>query len=118
MNGYIKFEERVKRRRLERQLDAARAAIEKRQPNQAAPALDEAIELNPDEPELSTLVAALDNLRRPTSRTTPRSLAGCRGNFRRDDARGIADGRPIGAVLESGCLRDARLPLSFPRLLG
>ena len=68
VNGYIKFEERVKRRRLERQLDAARAAIEERQPNQAAAALDEVIELNPDEPELSTLVAALDNLRRPTSR--------------------------------------------------
>ena len=68
VSGYVKFEERVKRRRLERRLDAARAAIEKRQPDEAAVALDEVIELNPELPELSALVAALDDLRRPTSR--------------------------------------------------
>jgi hypothetical protein len=65
--GYVKFEERVKRRRVERRLDAARAAIQRQQLSEAAVALDEVMELNPHVPELSALTAALDDLRRSRS---------------------------------------------------
>jgi hypothetical protein len=67
VGGYLEFEERAKRRRVERRLDAARAAIERRQLNEAAVALGEVIELNPQEPELGALIAAFDRLRGSTS---------------------------------------------------
>jgi hypothetical protein len=62
VGGYLEFEERAKRRRVERRLDAARAAIQKRRLKEAAVALREVIELDPHDPELRALIAAFDDL--------------------------------------------------------
>jgi hypothetical protein len=68
--GYAKFEQRAKRRRVDRKLDAARAALDEQRLKAAAAALDEVIELDPNLPELSELTARFDDLRR--SAATPR----------------------------------------------
>ena len=62
--GYAKFEQRAKRRRVDRRIDAARAAIEQQRLKAAAVALDEVIELDPNLPELAELTARFDELRR------------------------------------------------------
>ena len=61
---YAKFEQRAKRRRVDRRIDAARAAIEQHRLTAAATALDEVIELDPNLPELAELTARFDELRR------------------------------------------------------
>jgi tetratricopeptide (TPR) repeat protein len=71
-NGYAKFEARAKRRRVDRRLDAARAALERRQLKDAAAALDEIIELDPNLPELSELTTSFDALSRANATTTRR----------------------------------------------
>ena len=68
--GYAKFEQRARRRRVDRRIDAARAAIEQQRLRAAAAALDEVIELDPNLPELAELTARFDELRRATA--TPR----------------------------------------------
>jgi hypothetical protein len=65
--GYAKFEQRAKRRRVDRRLDAARAAIQQQRLKAAASALDEVIELDPNLPELAELTAQFDELRRATA---------------------------------------------------
>jgi hypothetical protein len=70
-DGYAKFEQRAKRRRVDRRLDAARAALNAGRLRAAAYALDEVIELDPNLPELTTLTAQFDELRRQTA-TPPR----------------------------------------------
>jgi len=67
--GYAKFEQRARRRRVDRRLDAARAAIAKKKLREAASALDEVIELDPNLPELSELTAAFDDLRKNARRS-------------------------------------------------
>jgi hypothetical protein len=67
--GYAKFEARAKRRRVDRRVDAARAAIEHRRVRDAANALDEIGELDPNLPELAELTASFVELRRDTSVT-------------------------------------------------
>ncbi|HJZ70825.1 MAG TPA: hypothetical protein VKE51_03745 [Vicinamibacterales bacterium] len=62
--GYAKFEQRARRRRVDRRIDAARLAIEKKHVRRAALALDEVIELDPNLPELSELTIQFDQLRR------------------------------------------------------
>jgi len=62
--GYAKFEARAKRRRVDRRIDAARSALERRRLKDAAIALDEIIELDPNLPELPELTASFDALRR------------------------------------------------------
>jgi len=62
--GYAKFEQRAKRRRVDSRIEAARQAIEGKRLKQAASALDEVIELDPNLPELSELTAQFDQLRR------------------------------------------------------
>ena len=62
--GYAKFEARAKRRRVDRRVDAARTALERRRLREAASALDEIIELDPNLPELTELTASFDELRR------------------------------------------------------
>jgi hypothetical protein len=62
--GYAQFEDRARRRRVERRLDAARAAIENHRLEDAASSLDEVIDLDPHRPELVHLTAAFDDLRR------------------------------------------------------
>jgi tetratricopeptide (TPR) repeat protein len=68
-DGYAKFEQRAKRRRMDRRIDAARSAIEHGLLKQAAAALDEVIELDPNLPGLSELTAEFDDLRRTVGRT-------------------------------------------------
>jgi len=63
-DGYAKFEQRARRRRVDRKIEAAKDAIARRNLRAAASALDEVIELDPNLPELSTLTAAFDQLRR------------------------------------------------------
>jgi hypothetical protein len=65
--GYAKFEARAKRRRVDRRIEAARAAIARRKVKEAASALDEVIELDPNVPELAPLTAAFEELRRSTA---------------------------------------------------
>jgi len=67
--GYARFEERAKRRRVDKRIEAARLAIERSKLREAAAALDEVIELDPNLPELSSLTAAFDELRRSTVRS-------------------------------------------------
>jgi tetratricopeptide (TPR) repeat protein len=67
--GYAKFEQRAKRRRVDRRLDAARLALETGRLKAAASALDEVIELDPNLPELPQLTAAFDDLRRKAEET-------------------------------------------------
>jgi len=62
--GYAKFEQRAKRRRVDRRIEAARQAIDRKKLKQAAAALDEVIELDPNLPELVDLTAQFDELRR------------------------------------------------------
>jgi tetratricopeptide (TPR) repeat protein len=66
--GYAKFEQRAKRRRVDRRLDAARQALESGRLKAAASALDEVIELDPNLPDLRELTARFDDLRRQAAR--------------------------------------------------
>jgi hypothetical protein len=68
--GYAKFEQRARRRRVDRKIDAARAAMDQQRLKAAAVALDEVIDLDPNLPELSELTARFDDLRRRVA--TPR----------------------------------------------
>jgi hypothetical protein len=64
--GFVKFEQRARRRRVDRRIDAARAALDDRRVRAAASALDEVIDLDPNLPELVELTARFDELRRAT----------------------------------------------------
>jgi hypothetical protein len=66
---YAQFEQRAKRRRVDRRIDAARTALEQRRLKAAAAALDEVIELDPNLPELAELTARFDELRRGAATT-------------------------------------------------
>jgi hypothetical protein len=63
-DAYLMFEERARRRRVDRRLDAARAALAQQRLTAAAAALDEVIDLDPRLPELGELTAQFDDLRR------------------------------------------------------
>jgi hypothetical protein len=62
--GYARFEARAKRRRVDRRIEAAYAALERRKLHEAASALDEIIALDPNLPELAGLTAEFDELRK------------------------------------------------------
>jgi hypothetical protein len=62
-DGYAMFEQRAKRRRIDRRLNAAHAALNDRRLKAAAAALGEVVELDPTLPELRALTAELDDLR-------------------------------------------------------
>jgi hypothetical protein len=62
--GYGDFEQRVKRRRIQGRLEAARAAFESGHLQIAAAALDEVATLDPDQPELPQLTAKYHELQR------------------------------------------------------
>jgi hypothetical protein len=64
--GYVKFEQRARRRRVDRRIDAARDALDRGRIRAAAAALDEVIDLDPNQPELAELTARFDELRRET----------------------------------------------------
>jgi hypothetical protein len=69
--GYARFEARAKRRRVDRRIEAARAAIERKRLHEAAAALDEIIVLDPNLPELTALTAEFDELRKATAMASP-----------------------------------------------
>jgi hypothetical protein len=75
--GYAKFEQRAKRRRVDRRLEAARAAIDSGRLKAAEAALEEVIELDSNLPELPELAQRFDALRRKAtaSRRGPRLAA-------------------------------------------
>jgi hypothetical protein len=62
-----KFEQRAKRRRVDRRIDAARAAIAQQRLKAAAAALNEIIDLDPNLPELAELTGEFDALRRASA---------------------------------------------------
>jgi tetratricopeptide (TPR) repeat protein len=64
--GYARFEQRARRRRVDRKIESARTAIARGRLKEAATALDEIIELDPNLPELAPLTAQFDDLRRGT----------------------------------------------------
>src|SRR5207237_9829645 len=64
INGYARLEERAKRRRVGKRMEAARAALACAKIADAAAAIDEIRELDPNLPELPALVAALNDARR------------------------------------------------------
>ncbi len=61
-DGYMRFEERARRRRVDHRIDAARAAIARGKLREATSALDEVRELDPNLPELAALAAACQAL--------------------------------------------------------
>jgi hypothetical protein len=67
--GYARFEERARRRRVDRRVEAARAAIADNRLKDAAAALDEVRELDPNLPELPGLASALEQARRKRGRS-------------------------------------------------
>jgi hypothetical protein len=69
--GYARFEQRAKKRRLNRCIRTARAAIERRRLDEARAALEEIVELDSGLPELSELTAAVGRLRRARWSTRP-----------------------------------------------
>ncbi len=100
-DGYARFEQRARRRRVDRKIEAARHAIARGNLRGAASALDEVIELDPNLPELSELTMAFDALRR--DRATSH-----RGPM-------IAAAATFGVVLLGATwFRDARVLLSHP----
>src|SRR5439155_21788139 len=64
VEGYARFEARAKRRRVDRRIEAARSAMERKRLHEAAAALDEIISLDPNLPELASLTAEFDELRK------------------------------------------------------
>src|SRR5207248_7090764 len=62
--GFARFEERARRRRIERRAAAARTAIAGRRLRDAASAIDEISDLDPGAPEIVTLRQAVDEARR------------------------------------------------------
>ena len=70
-DGRALFEQRVKRRRVDRSVHAARAALQRRCLEDAVAALDEIIALDPDRPELGELTAQLNQVRRTADSSTP-----------------------------------------------
>jgi hypothetical protein len=101
--GYARFEERAKRRRVDKRIDAAKAAIQQKKLRDAAAALNEVLELDPNLPELASLTAAFDNLRRSLAKPKPR-----RGPW-------LAAAAAFGAtVLGASWLQESRLLQSRP----
>ena len=67
--GYAQFEQRARRRRVDRKLDAARTAIAENRRKEAATAIHEIRDLDPELPELREVIAAFHALP-PAERST------------------------------------------------
>ena len=65
--GFARFEARARRRRVDRRIEAALSALERKRLHEAAAALDEIIALDPNLPELTALTAEFDELRKATA---------------------------------------------------
>jgi tetratricopeptide (TPR) repeat protein len=70
-DGYAMIEQRAKRRRVDRRLNSARAALETGHLKAAATALEEVEELEPNLPEVQELTARFDELRRRAAANRP-----------------------------------------------
>jgi tetratricopeptide (TPR) repeat protein len=66
-DGWTRFEERARQRRIEHRVRAARLAISRQRFDEAAVALDEVRELAPRHPEIATLAEALEAIYEPES---------------------------------------------------
>ncbi len=66
--GYARFEQQAKRRRADRTVEAARQALAQHRVRDAALALEEVHQLDPNLPELVDLTAAFKELQAPTGR--------------------------------------------------
>ncbi len=69
--GYARFEQRARRRRVDRRLDAVRSALAQGRLKEAASALEEVVALDPNLPELRDLAQQYDRLRRARGRRHP-----------------------------------------------
>src|SRR5439155_11551494 len=69
--GFARFEERARRRRIERRAEAARTALVNGNLRDARSAIDEIRDLDPDAPEILTLLAAVDAARRVRAERGP-----------------------------------------------
>jgi hypothetical protein len=74
-DGYAQFEQRARRRRVDRRVDAARAALAAGRASEAAAAIDEIRELDPNLPDLRELTAALSGMAQPRSPRIGRWMA-------------------------------------------
>src|SRR5581483_9610521 len=72
VDGYAQIEQRAKRRRVDRRVEAARTALARGRVKDAAAALAEAAELDPNLPEVKELTAQINALRRTTTRRSHR----------------------------------------------
>ena len=100
-DGYARFEQRTKRRRTDRKIEIVRRALAEGRLREAASALDDVIELDPNQPELADLTAAFGQLRTV--------------NTGRHVGPVIAASLAFGAVvLGSTWLYDGRVLLSHP----
>ena len=64
VDGYAKFEQRARRRRVDRKIEAARIAMARGKLRDAAAAIGEVAELDPNLPELTELTSAFNAARR------------------------------------------------------
>jgi hypothetical protein len=64
VDGYAKFEQRARRRRVDRRIEAARSAIARGKLREAAAAIGEVAELDPNLPELTELTSVFNAARR------------------------------------------------------
>jgi len=69
--GYAQFEQRARRRRVDRRVDAARAAIAEGRSRDAANAIDEIRELDPNLPDLRELTVAFSGMTVPARAPRP-----------------------------------------------
>lgn len=69
--GMAQFEQRARRRRVDRRVDAARAALADGRLKDAAAALEEIVELDPNLPEIRALSDELESLRRTLGASRP-----------------------------------------------
>jgi hypothetical protein len=69
--GWAQFEQKVIRRRVERRLEVARAAIAGKRPREAREALDEVRELDPEHVELAPLLRKIEALAPTLTREVP-----------------------------------------------
>lgn len=114
--GYAKFEARAKRRRVDRRIDAARLALERRKLREAAAALDEIIELDPNLPELTELTASFDELRRDatTTRRGPWVAAAASFAVVVFGATWLQESRPLASVQMAGLSMLVEAPTPQP----
>jgi hypothetical protein len=77
--GYARFEQRARQRRIDRRMEAARAAIAAGRLCEAEAAIDEVRELDPESPDLVPVLVALDDARQAPVENERRRAPASRG---------------------------------------